>query len=101
VDGNVSGKAPGCSSAYAGRRNSRSRRGDSVLFVASERDASASVCRFFFSFWSAARWEGGPPGGGGGVRYVFVQGVRDGLGLGLGLGLVVVVVFVRVDECHA
>lgn len=35
--------AVGCWSVYAGTRNSRSRRGDSVAFVAREREARDSV----------------------------------------------------------
>lgn len=43
-DGNVRGGSAGLRSRYAGTRNSRSRRGDSVALVARERDARASVC---------------------------------------------------------
>lgn len=44
-DGNVSGSvAVGCCSVYAGTKNSRSRRGDSVAFVAREREARDNVC---------------------------------------------------------
>lgn len=47
-DGNVSGSAAvGCCNVYAGTKNSRSRRGDSVAFVARDREASDNVCSVY------------------------------------------------------
>ena len=43
-EGNVSGGFVGFRSDHEGRRNSRSRRGDSVALVAREREARTSVC---------------------------------------------------------